>query len=456
MPTLIEKLAAWAAVDRRFPEAAIERAADAVADTLGCILAGVDDPVTRAVRMTMTLAEASGAPVVGGGLASPPAAAFVNGTAAHALDFDDNYRPARAHASAVLVPALLAAAPDDASGRDLIDACIVGYEAQAVIGEGLGGAHYHVGWHPTSTTGLVGSAVAVARLMGLDQDGIAAATSNATSFAAGFKRQFGTPMKPVHAGLAARGAVEAALLARAGISGDLAALDGERGMLDLFGTPESPGWAEDLAVGAPLALVETGLAPKVHPCCGSAHWALDMLFDLKRTHGFAASDVRGMVARIGPTNYLNLSFERPETGMQARFSMHYGLAVALLQDELALSDFEDAAVARQEVRDLLPLTRMEAHTVEAEDAAGQPLPHTLRVTLADGRVLEAEREEVRGTIVEPFSREETRRKFVSCVAFAGGSESEAGRLHARLLALPAAGDLSAVDAVFALPLVRGG
>src|SRR5690606_5606743 len=106
-------------------------------------------------------------------------------------------------------------------------------------------------------------------------------------------------------------------------------------------------------------------------------------------------------------------------GMEARFSMSYCVALALLQPALGLADFEDAAVARPEVRALLGLTRIEAYSEEAERANGGPLPHRLRIEMRDGRVIEAERREVRGSIHEPFTAEETRGKFIGCLALAG-------------------------------------
>src|ERR1700716_1979840 len=156
MTSVIETIAAWSHSASAFSSLARRHAIDAIADTFGCMVAGVDDFSTQAVRRAVaTQISASGeSPVIGGGRAPAAIAAMGNGNAAHALDYDDNFHPAISHASAVLVPALLAAAsPIKISGRALVDAYLVGLEAQAAVGIGVNPSHYTAGWHSTSTCG---------------------------------------------------------------------------------------------------------------------------------------------------------------------------------------------------------------------------------------------------------------------------------------------------------------
>ena len=142
------------------------------------------------------------------------------------------------------MPALLAVAlARGASGRSLVDAYLVGLEAQAAVGRGVNPSHYTLGWHATSTVGCIGTAAGVAWLNGLDATGIARAMSLAVSMAAGVKGQFGTPAKPLHAGLAARNAVEAAALAACGMTGRIDILEAPQGFRELFGEPDATGWA---------------------------------------------------------------------------------------------------------------------------------------------------------------------------------------------------------------------
>lgn len=438
MMSVIETIAAWSATASSFTPLSRRRAIDAIADTIACMVAGARDDATTAVRAAFAdaIGPTGASSVLGGGRAAAPLAALVNGTAAHALDYDDNFHPAISHASAVLVPALLAAAaPVGASGRQLVDAYLVGLEAQAAVGFGVNPSHYTIGWHSTSTCGAIGTAAGVGRLLNLDAAAIARALSVAVSSAAGVKGQFGTPAKPFHAGMAARNAVEAAALGRAGLTGRLDILECPQGFLELFGGPDAPGW-RDRPLGQPHVLESHGVIPKRHPCCGSTHYVVDMLLDLKAEHGFAAADVVAVDCLVGIANARNLAYAAPEDEMQARFSMHYCVALALLQDRLGLADFTPAAVTRPDVRALLGLTTMRARTPQEERAAGERLPHRVTVTLASGTVLTAERAFAKGAIADPFSDADRRAKFADCC----GSRLDAATTAALYTALDALDD----------------
>ncbi|WGF90449.1 MmgE/PrpD family protein [Marinivivus vitaminiproducens] len=458
--SVIAHIARWCASDHDFSPTARERARHAIADTVACILAGIDDPSTLAVRRAFAAAIGTdgGVAVAGGGTASPACAALVNGTAAHALDYDDNFRPAISHASAVLVPALLAVAEAErVGGRALIDAYLVGLEAQAAVGRGVQPVHYTLGWHSTSTVGCIGTAAAVAWLQGQDEAGIARAISTSVSMAAGVKGQFGTAIKPVHAGLAARNAVEAAELAKAGMVGRLDILEGPQGFAELFATDDAPGWRDVTGrIGRPHVIESDGVLPKRHPCCGSTHLVLDALLDHKRMHGFEAREVRQVETLVGIANARNLAYPDPRDAMQARFSMQYCVARALVQDRLTLADFTDEAVAATDIRRLLPLIGMTAYSAGQERAAlpGR-LPHRISVHLDDGRVLEALRHDAKGAITDPFSEEDRRAKFQDCAApRLGAARAEA--LYVLLSSLDGQDDVAFVaDALAAVQAKAG-
>lgn len=438
MPSAIERIADWSRSTPAFSPLARLRAHHAITDTLGCMLAGVSDQSTQAVREAFAsgIGAAGAAAVAGGGRASEAIAALVNGTAAHALDYDDNFRPGITHASAVLVPALLAIAQGrGASGRALVDAYLVGLEAQAAVGRGINPAHYTIGWHATSTVGAIGTAAGTAWLMGLDAAGIARAMSVAASMAAGPKGQFGTPAKPLHAGLAARNAVDAAALAAAGMTGRLDILECPMGIAELFGDDSAAGW-ERMVLASPHVIENDGLIPKRHPCCGSTHNTVDAILDLKAEHGFGAGDVEAVDTLVGIANARNLAYPDPQDEMQARFSMHYCVALALLQDRLSLADFTPAAVGRPEVRRLLPLTTMRSYD-KSEEAAGRQ-PHRVTIRLKDGRLLKAERREAKGSVADPFDDADRKTKFADCCAGKPG----AGDLYARLADIDTATDLA--------------
>ena len=189
-----------------WPEPAWESAHRQFIDVIAVTIPGAVEPVTRRVFETVRDWGAGRATAIGfGTLLAAPWAALVNGTAAHALDFDDNFDPAKAHATAVLAPAILALAEQEgASGRACLDAYIAGLQILGRVGQGVNPAHRNRGWHATATVGTIGAAAACARLLRLDAETAGHALSIATSMAAGFMSQFGTMTKPVHAGLAAK------------------------------------------------------------------------------------------------------------------------------------------------------------------------------------------------------------------------------------------------------------
>jgi len=433
--TVIETIADWCANATSFSPTAIERAEHAFSDTIGCIIAGRNDPATLATARAFETRSGGGdCAVVTGARTDPAIAALINGVAAHALDFDDNFHGASTHASAVLVPSLLATAQAfGRNGRQMVEAYIIGLEAQAWIGSGMNPSHYTAGWHATSTIGCIGAAAGVARLMGLNREGIAQAMSIAVSMSAGIKGQFGTSAKPLHSGLAARNAIDAAQLSAAGMAGRLDVLESPQGFLTLYGGDYPKGWPQDRGQSDPdiLAIERFGLTAKRHPCCGATHRAIDTVLDLKHANGFLAEDVTSINVTVTEAHARNLAYSRPDDEMQARFSMQYTLALALSQDSLGLSDFTSAAVRRSDVRTLLPLTELSIYDQTIERTATGRLPHRVIVTLKDGRRLDEVRQTARGEVSLPFSPDERELKFLDCARFSGLPAAEAEQLFAR-------------------------
>ena len=418
--TTLEDIAHWAAqVPGDWPKTSITPVVHAITDTVACMVSGATDEAAKRVRTTVDAWSVSsgGATIIGSGSRAPaPFAAFANGTAAHAQDFDDNFLAALTHASAVLVPALLALGEETgASGQDIIDAYLVGLECHAAIGRGVNRSHYLKGFHATATVGCIGTAAACARLLKLDSVRMMHAMSLGTSMAAGLKGQFGSHAKPFQAGMAAQNGVLAAYFARDGVEGRAEVLDNDYGFLKLFGGDMPPGWDfSKFPVGKPLVIEAVGLAPKIHPCCGSTHKSIDNLLDLKAKHDFKPDDVESMHTYVNTSNVLNLCFDRPQTEMEARFSMQYCMAVALKNGFLSLQDFTPEAVNRAEIRELLPLTTMDATPPEAELNPAGEFAHELTVTLKNGETFKTSRMSAKGTLGDPLSGFERRRKFDDC------------------------------------------
>ena len=375
-------------------------------DVVACMIAGSRDPAVRA---------AARAARDWGGLHR---AAMVGGVAAHALDYDDNFHPQAGHATAVLAPALFAvAAARGASGSDVLDAYVVGLEVLARIGEGVNLAHYERGWHSTSTIGAMGAAAACARLVRLPPAGVNAAISLGFSMAGGSKLQFGTMAKPVHAGLAALHGVMAAELAASGITANPEPLEGPWGFRDLFAGPASPGYPGIAArIGRPLAIEQYGLKAKVHPGCASAHCAIDAVLALRREFGIDSTEVASVDVLVNRMSYDNLMYPDPGTEMEARFSMQYCIALALLHGRLTLRDFTPAAIRRAEVRRWLPKITMR-HTgagdsLHLADNGREPAKVTLH--LKDGRKPARFVQYAKGVLQAPMSPEELDAKLADC------------------------------------------
>jgi 2-methylcitrate dehydratase PrpD len=220
----------WGAVAPSEVPSSVRRVAgQCILDWVGCATAGATEP---AVAILLAALEPPGgaSSLVGGGAARPRDAALINGTAGHALDFDDTSTAMFGHPTAPVLPAVLALSEHlDATGAELLHAFITGVEIETRLGAAIGGAHYAKGWHATATIGVMGAATACERLLDLDVDLFAQALGIAASQSAGLKANFGTMTKPLHAGSAAERGLTSALLAAEGFSSNADAFAATQG-----------------------------------------------------------------------------------------------------------------------------------------------------------------------------------------------------------------------------------
>jgi 2-methylcitrate dehydratase PrpD len=409
-----ERLARFLAETESAPDEALEAARRAVLDTLGVAIAGSREESARiAAALAVERGGREEATLLGRDERLPaPAAAFVNGVAGHALDFDDVSAPMRGHPSVVLLPAVLALGEaSGSSGRDLLTAFVLGFEVQAKLGRAIGERHYERGWHATSTFGTIGAAAACARLLRLDAAATQSALGVAASMAAGHQRNFGSMTKHLHAGNAARSGLEAAQLAGRGFTADPAALEGPGGFLALMG--DGPA---DLApfetLGDPFEVTSSGVGVKLYPCCYATHRALNAALELRERHAIdpAAIDrVRVEVARGG---LLPLRSDVPNTGLEGKFSMEYCLAAAFLDGAVGLASFADEAVLRPAARELM--SRVE--TSEGEEPGEFPIGGyaDVRIALRDGTEHGRRVDVALGDPARPVSYEQLVAKFRDC------------------------------------------
>jgi len=409
-----------------WPSDALHSAHREFIDTVAVTIPGADEPAARLVFEVVS--EWGNGPCAVAGheqRLSAPWAALVNGTAGHALDFDDNFDPPKAHASTVLVPAILALAEqENLSGADCLDAYICGLQIMGRVGQGVNPHHRNRGWHATGTMGAIGAAAACVRLLKLDAEKAAMALSISTSMAAGFMSQFGTMTKPMHAGLAAKGGVMASSFARAGVTAGMETLDGRTGLNRLMVGPDleelraahtKPEHGQTLSyeldsVGEPLLITEHGFRVKRFPMCGVSHRGIDGVLDLRDEYGFSADDIAKIEIAAPQVHLNNLMHNDPQDGLEAKFSMEYGVSVALVSGDVTLQDFTDEAVMRPEVRDIYKRIKLTG----VDKPEGQ-FPTQIKLTHTDGRVFETAVGLPRGSIVAPFTDEEYWSKYEACV-----------------------------------------
>ena len=399
------------------PAAARRAAADAALDTIGVTLAGASEPCARIVQRVVASEGGGECRVLGTNLSVGAAgAALANGTAAHAHDFDDMCFVSLAHPSAPLVSSALAAAESAAaSGRMLLDAYVVGFEIEARLGRAMNPRHYERGWHCTSTIGTIGAAAAASRVLGLDPKTIDHALRIAASEASGLKGNFGSMVKPLHAGLAARNGVLAARLAQGGMTAGAGAIEGPQGLLAVMDAERD--WHdlrpffEDL--GARWEILDNGITVKLYPSCAATHPSLDVLLDLRRREQLTANDVEAIDVGVDHVTPTVLIHDCPADGLQAKFSMKYCAAAALVCGRIGLDTFEDAQVGDREILGLLPRVTMRVDPTL--DPAAPPLTQArVTITLKDGRVLTALACGARGYPNRPASDQEMADKFIAC------------------------------------------
>lgn len=419
---VIEQLAAYATGEsfEKLPADAVHAARLAILDTLGVTLAGsVEDTAVRARALIAHRRSADEATVLGTALRGcVEDAAFANGVASHALDYDDVQASLSGHPSApILCPTLAVAERAGASGADLITAFVIGVEIESKIGRAINPAHYEVGWHSTATCGVFGAAAATAKLLGLSREHTVNALAIAASMASGIKANFGTDGKPLHVGHASRCGVEAALLAQAGFTANPDALEHADGFGSTHGGGAKPMWDQTVTgLGAPHEIVDPGIGVKRYPACASTHQSLDAVLALIDEHAIDPAAVEAVECGVYYLAPHQLIHDQAQTGLQGKFSMPYCVSVALLDRTVGLAQFADERVLRADVQAFMPKVRMFVHP---EQTTRECLPtrfSEVTVTLKDGRTLSRRVSQAKGQPKNPLTVGDLEVKFRDCAA----------------------------------------
>ena len=389
----------------------------AILDTLGVALAGSREPGGTAVTaLVKKLGGKRVAGVIGGKIrTSSLLAALANGTIAHVLDYDDVNEPHQGHPSTVLMPVVLGLGEElRLPGREVIEAYILGAEVWARVCHAMPELSLK-GWHPTAVFGTIGAAAAAAKLLRLSVEQTVMALGLAGSEAAGLVQNFGTMTKPFHAGNAARSGIMAALLAKEGFTSAKDAMEGDIGFSAAFyggSTVDESKMVENL--DAPFAMISQGISVKRYPSCSSTHESLDAVMHLIDLYDIKPEEVEAVDCQVSPLTYKILFYDDPATRLEAKFSMQFAMAVALIDRKFGLAQFTNEKVNEPATKDLMKRVTCRVYPDWAEGKDTKARPQVVIVKLKNGKEYSHAVDVPRGHARLPLTEEELLAKYREC------------------------------------------
>jgi 2-methylcitrate dehydratase PrpD len=350
----------------QLPAKAIEWTKISLVDTIACALAGADEKGPRIAEKVLAFGGKSGGNCVIWGTnhrTVPLDAASINGTTAHALDYDDCNNSLAGHPSAALLPAIIALGEElKLSGRDLILAYVTGFEAQSKVAHAVHLHHYEKGWHPTSTIGIFGATAASALLLKLDAEQTERALAISCSLSSGVKSNFGTMTKPLHAGECSRNGMYAALLAKEGFTASPDAFEHKQGFFEVYNGAGNYDASKALASWCdPYEVLAPGVGLKQYPCCGSTHSAIDAAIQVREQSKVRPDQIARIESITHDRALAHTDRPFPRSQLDAKFSVQYCVARALIHGDVTFEHFEGEAYNDPEVQKLLKITETREH-----------------------------------------------------------------------------------------------
>ena len=423
-----------------------------IADCFGVLIAGACDPeialVDRELGGGTAPADAAFASLIpSGARRAIESAVLVNGVAAHVLDYDDVSLDG--HPSAVLVPAILAQGEaSGSSGAEMLTAYVAGFEVWAELLTREPTPLHRKGWHPSAVLGAVAAAAACAKLRRLDAAGAATAMAIAGSMSSGLVANFGTMTKSFQVARAAQSGAIAARLAQAGLTASLDALEHPSGLLAAL----SPHGEAELdrpfnAARKEWHIVADGLNIKRYPICYATHRSIDAALDLIERYDLRPDAVERIHVSTGSTQMRMLRNGRPQSGLEAKFSMQFAMASALVARKVGLAELTDRFVRRTEVQAIFPRVSLTA-TDETMDGSAFAPADSVEISTKDGAIHKSGPvQHAKGSHQRPLSRDELFDKFSTCLE-AGFPDANKARAFDKLMMfdrLNGAGDLALHD-----------
>jgi 2-methylcitrate dehydratase PrpD len=401
-----------------------------ILDGLGLALAGSvaeSGDLVRKYLRSLGCSTARGCTVIGTNIKMPARfAAFANGIAIHADDYDDTQLAVAAdrvyglltHPTAPALPPVLALGErENRSGRDVLTAYQVAVEVETKIAEAINPRHYQDGFHTTATVGALGAAAGAAKLLGLNHEQTRRALGIAASQAAGLRENFGTMMKPFHAGRACESGVVAAELAQLGFTATPIILEAGRGFFKAAGGGYDA-HALDGKLGNPWTFAFPGVSIKPHPSGSLTHPGMGLMLDLILEHDIKPAQVKRVSVGVNRQNINALIHNRPTDELQAKFSMQFCMAILLLRRKAGLAEFTDAVVNRADVKAMVEKIDYGVHPA-AEAAGYEKMTTLIYIELTDGRTVSGRADFGKGSPAHPMTDVELAHKFRECAAWGG-------------------------------------
>lgn len=440
------------------PVEALELGKKSILDGLGLALSGSKAETWKLIQEYLKpfgFPPRGGAAVLGSAVRLPARfAAFANGVAIHVDDYDDTQLAVGkdrvygllVHPTVCVLPAALATAEvETKSGKDLLVAYHSGVEVECKIAEAISPRHYEDGFHSTGTCGVFGGAAACAKLKGLDVVHTSRAFGVAASHAAGLRENFGTMMKPFQAGHATESGVVAADFAAIGWTAAEQILEAQRGFFHAYGGTYDPSAIVD-RLGNPWTLRNPGVSIKPFPSGSLTHPGMTELLRLIRANSVRAADVERVEVGTNHNMPNALIHHHPTTGLQAKFSMEFCMAILLLDGKADQTKYTDAVVNRDDVKKMIERIRFYVDP-EAEKAGYDKMTTILKITLKDGRTISGRADFGKGSPSDPMSYDEVAEKFRGCAAFAEWPSSKANQVIDMVRKLEDVSDVHALTAL---------
>jgi 2-methylcitrate dehydratase PrpD len=437
------------------PAEVIELGKKSILDGLGLALAGSRAQTGAICRRYLDHLGVCGgkATVAGSGLkTSPRFAAWTNGTSIHADDFDDTQLSAAkdrvygllVHPTVPVLPAIFALAEGKGvSGREFMLAYHVGVEVECKIAEAISSRHYQDGFHSTGTCGPFGSAAACVKLLRFDLSKILNSFGLVASQSGGLRENFGTMTKPFQAGRAAESGVASAELVGLGWSAAEQILEAERGFFHAFGGTFDPSAILD-RLGKPWTFASPGISLKPYPSGSLTHPAMTELARLIAANNFQAAQVEKLDVGANHNMTTTLLHHQPKTGLEAKFSMEFCLAILLLRGKAGLSEFTDQVVQRTDVQDMIHRINFYVDP-EAERAGYDKMTSLLKIRFKDGRVIAGRADFGKGSPADPMTFEEAATKFRGCADYAEWPKTKTEKIIDFVKALESAKNVDALS-----------